>query len=132
MKKCIYQLEKRQHNLEHSNHDLEANEQTSLIPGLVDGLTDAVFIPLLDRELKKIASFYESQEKELLKELDVLEDLVKEQDEADIAGSSRYTDYDGDEDDDEEEAEGGSAFWGRDRRRHKKSVSFGRRTRSGE
>lgn len=73
--------------------------------GQVSG-TDAIFVPLLDRELKKIVNFYEHQEKELLDELSELEESIKLQEEAGLAGD-RYIDdvggVSGDEDDDDED-----------------------------
>jgi len=71
LKRYIYQLERQQHDVDASIHDLESSERASLIDGSTS--TDAVFLPLLDRELKKIALFYEFQERELLDELAELE-----------------------------------------------------------
>jgi hypothetical protein len=65
--------------------------------------TDALFIPLLDRELKKIVAFYEHQEQELMEELQDLEKDVELQDELGLRGEEtwgRYADDDDEEDDD--------------------------------
>lgn len=67
LKKYVYQLEKQAVSFRDAAHDLEANEQTSLIQGQDHLSTDALFVPLLDRELKKICLFYEMQEAELLR-----------------------------------------------------------------
>ena len=64
--------------------------------------TDSVFIPLLDRELKKIAIFYEHQEKELV---DDLEDLEKSLLEQEAVGLGGYYDDFTDEDDDDDSVE---------------------------
>lgn len=70
LKKYVYQLEKQQAGYRDTVHDLEANESTSLMrDGGPGAATDGLFIPLLDRELKKITLFYEAQEKELLDEV---------------------------------------------------------------
>ncbi|KAJ7191148.1 SPX domain-containing protein [Mycena pura] len=97
LKKYIYQLEKAQH-AQRAYRDLESNERTSLVD--TGPTTDAVFVPLLDKELQKICSFYEAQEKLLVDEVAELEELVRQQDEAGITG---YQDapYDDDDDDDD-------------------------------
>ncbi|KAJ6578119.1 SPX domain-containing protein [Mycena capillaripes] len=103
LKKYIYQLERTQH--EHSSYrDIETNERTSLVDRVPT--TDAVFMPLLDRELKKICAFYEAQERELKGEVAELEELVRQQEEAGMAGNhylddGPYDDEDDDEDDDD-------------------------------
>ncbi|KAJ3795688.1 SPX domain-containing protein [Lentinula aff. detonsa] len=100
LKKYIYQLEKQQQNLTSSYRDLESNERTSLV-GRPDAATDSIFIPLLDKELKKVTLFYEHQGKELFDELDELEALIHKQDELGLDGD-HYADDDGyDEEDDE-------------------------------
>ena len=88
-----------------SSLDLEANERESLIQQTTSTATDAVFVPLLDRELKKIHSFYESQELELLDAVANLEGLVQEQEEAGLAAEDRYI-FEGDDDDDDDDDEG--------------------------
>jgi phosphate transporter len=102
LKKYIYQLEKQQHDLGRSSHDLEANERETLIQQATRTATDSVFVPLLDRELKKIVFFYESQEKELLDAVTNLEELVKDQEEAGLAAEHQYL-VDGEEDDDDDD-----------------------------
>ncbi|KAJ3993371.1 SPX domain-containing protein [Lentinula boryana] len=100
LKKYIYQLEKQQQNLTSSYRDLESNERTSLV-GRPDAATDSIFIPLLDKELKKVTLFYEHQGKELFDEIDELEALIHKQEELGLDGD-HYADDDGyDEEDDE-------------------------------
>jgi phosphate transporter len=73
--------------------------------GIHESSTDSVFVPLLDRELKKVSTFYASQEKELLEEVEELEELVREQEEAGLDGAQRYLDDDDDDDEEDEEDE---------------------------
>lgn len=65
--------------------------------------TDALFVPLLDSELRKISSFYALQENQLLEELFELEGLVKEQDEIGMLAGRFYGESQWDEDEDEDE-----------------------------
>ncbi|KAL0576788.1 low-affinity phosphate transporter [Marasmius crinis-equi] len=126
LKKCIYQLEKQQHTLSSSYHDLESNERTSLVGRRVDRETDAVFIPMLDRELRKMVLFYENQEKELLDELEELEELVKQQEELGLEGDHYHDEYTDDEDDDDEslsQSRDATTATGRRRRRMSSSAS---------
>ncbi|EPQ53940.1 SPX-domain-containing protein [Gloeophyllum trabeum ATCC 11539] len=108
LKKAIYQLEKQQTGVDHPYTDLESNERTSLIDRADSSATDALFIPLLDHELKKIMLFYEAKEAEVLKELAGLEELVREQDESEPVADEHYMhdidedDEDDDDDDDDE------------------------------
>jgi phosphate transporter len=102
LKKYIYQLERTQHD--HSTYrDIETNERTSLVDR--GPTTDGIFAPLLDRELQKICSFYEVQEKELVGEVAELEELVRQQEEAGMAGNHYLDDgaYGDDEDDDDDD-----------------------------
>ncbi|KAF8824692.1 hypothetical protein HHX47_DHR7000068 [Lentinula edodes] len=101
LKKYIYQLEKQQQSLTSSYRDLESNERTSLVGRPSDVATDSIFIPLLDKELKKVALFYENQEKELFDELAELEALVQNQDELGLDGDHYADDDEYDEEDDE-------------------------------
>ncbi|KAF8835671.1 Sodium/sulfate symporter, partial [Paxillus ammoniavirescens] len=104
LKRHIYQLEKEQHRLARSSYtDLEANERTALVERPDASVVDSTFIPLLNQELKKIVSFYEEKEKELLEELAELEELVTEQDEVGLAAEEHYMNDDGDEDDDDDD-----------------------------
>ncbi|KAF4613446.1 hypothetical protein D9613_008141 [Agrocybe pediades] len=107
LKKHIYQLEKQQFSHEHSqSHDIEAQESSSLLHGQDTSNTDALFIPLLDRELQKIVAFYQQQEKELLDDLNDLEKDVQEQDDIGLQGGEHYRDYEDDEhehDDDDDD-----------------------------
>ena len=90
--------------------------------------TDAVFKPLLDDELRKISSFYSSQENQLLQELAELDELVKEQDDIGMLAGRFYGDNQWDEDEDEDEDE--SAEQSHDpptsKRRRRASTSAGR------
>ena len=102
LKKCIYQLEKQQHAHDHHYPDLESNEQSTLLEQTDGSETDALFIPLLDRELKKIVLFYEQQKNELMEDFNDLEKDVEFQETLGLQGGAHYEDYDdGDEDDDE-------------------------------
>ncbi|KAJ3572882.1 hypothetical protein NP233_g2793 [Leucocoprinus birnbaumii] len=85
------------------------------------------FIPLLDRELKKITLFHETQQKELVEELAELEDDVQKQEDAGLDAGERYMDQTDDEDDDESISISRSP---EGTRRHRKSSSAarGRRT----
>ncbi|KAG6852644.1 hypothetical protein C0991_010241 [Blastosporella zonata] len=101
LKRHIYQLEKEQHGDARAYRDIEANEQSGL---LGQSSTDAVFEPLLDKELKKITLFYEVQEKELLDQVVELEQLVTAQEDAGLTGDGRYYDDDEDEEDDDDDS----------------------------
>ncbi|KAJ7596438.1 SPX domain-containing protein [Mycena floridula] len=97
LKKSIYQLEKQQHSMA-PYRDAEANERSAL----VQSSSDAIFKPLLDVQLDKIISFYENQEKELLDELDELEEEVRLREEAGLEGDHYAEDVDDDDDDDDD------------------------------
>ncbi|KAJ7623924.1 SPX domain-containing protein [Mycena polygramma] len=101
LKKYIYQLERTQHDHAGAYRDLE----TPLLDAGAGNATDALFSPLLDRELKKICTFYEAQEKELMGEVAELEELVRQQEEAGMAGNHYLDDgpYDEDEDDEDDD-----------------------------
>ncbi|KAF8193323.1 SPX domain-containing protein [Pholiota molesta] len=100
LKKFIYQLERQQYV--HHIPDLESNERSSLLTGEDTSGTDAIFIPLLDRELKKIVLFYEHQKKELVDDLNDLEKDIELQEEIGLLGD-HYADYeDGDDEDDDD------------------------------
>lgn len=178
LKKYIYQLEKHAASQAQSTptsqpaadlsasflEDLESNEQTSLLGisrsslegggGGANGLqgTDAMFVPLLNRELKKIVLFYEAQEKELFKELEELEESIAKAEEEGMwgpGGDHGFYDDDVEEDDEDDDDEDGddngngnnsaqakkqkramslsqtSSTLDAGRRRRKSSVSFG-------
>ena len=59
-----------------------------------------MFIPLLDRELRKIATFYEHQENELINDLEELEKSLLEQEDVELG--RRYYDDLIDEDDEDD------------------------------
>jgi len=88
--------------------------------------TDTLFIPLLDRELKKITLFYESQEKELCEDLNELEKDIQKQEDAGMDGGDRYLEQSDDEDDDESIPIDLSP---EESRRHRKTSSAGRTRR---
>ncbi|KAJ7503249.1 SPX domain-containing protein [Mycena galericulata] len=121
LKKYIYQLEKTQH-LHSSYHDLETTEHTSLVDRGAE--TDAVFVPLLDRELKKICAFYQAQEKELMDEVTELEHTVQQQEEAGLAGNHYL---DGPYEDDEDEEDDDDSLSRSPQRRRRVSSSAGHR-----
>ena len=148
LKRHIYQLEKEHHRLTRASTDLEANERTALVDQPDFSSIDAVFIPLLNKELLKISLFYEEKEKELLNDLQTLEGLVAEQDVVGPATWERYMDEhpgeedededDDDDDDDDEEQIGGehvrfeSEALPKRRRRKSSSASIRPRSGSGE
>ncbi|KAI0706485.1 Sodium/sulfate symporter [Earliella scabrosa] len=108
LKKHIYQLEKQQVGLQESYHDLEANERTSLMGssgagGSAAPSTDAFFIPLLDRELRKICMFYEMEEQRVMDDVAALQQEVERQEESGPYAGHQYLDDDGDEDDEEDD-----------------------------
>lgn len=106
LKKYIYQLEKQQSGRDLSlSRDLESNERSALLNEADATETDGMFIPLLDRELRKIVTFYEQQSKELLDDLEDLEKDVLLQDEIGLQGGEHYDDYDDyDEDDNDNDS----------------------------
>jgi len=116
-------------------HDLEANEQTTLVHHGDTYDADSLFKPLLDRELQKIQRFYEAQEKELLVELAALEQSITQHDEAGLEAGLNYMDEDEEEDEDDDEDDEHSILTRSEdydkgsRRRHRKSSSVGYRTR---
>ncbi|CDO75104.1 hypothetical protein BN946_scf185010.g29 [Trametes cinnabarina] len=136
LKKYVYQLEKQKVGLQDSFHDLEANERTSLIGlGADAASTDPLFIPLLDRELKKICLFYESEEQRLSDEVTALQQEVEQQEQNGPYAGHQYLDSENDGDADEEEDDDDfdihSPIMSRDRtlspsrqrRRHSRSAS---------
>ncbi|PSS34029.1 hypothetical protein PHLCEN_2v1933 [Hermanssonia centrifuga] len=140
LKKYVYQLEKQQAGLHEAIHDLEANEGTSLIQDRDIASKDALFIPLLDRELKKMCSFYELQETNLLREVNDLEKLVQQQEEYGPDIGHQYLDHvdeeddDDDDDDDDFAQRSPAASWSRSplsRRKRSLSESTGLRGASG-
>ncbi|KAJ7052070.1 SPX domain-containing protein [Mycena amicta] len=104
LKKYIYQLEKAQHEQGQGTYrdaeESHANERTALVDRTA--ATDAVFVPLLDRELKKICAFYAAQEKQLVDDVAELEELVAQQDQVGMTGD-HYEDGPSLEDDDDDD-----------------------------
>lgn len=125
MKKYIFQLEKQQLGADGSYRDLESNERVSLIDHDSSAI-DALFRPLLDRELTKITLFYESQEKELLEELSQLEQQIKDHEEAGPDAGYHYMYHDDDDDDDDDNSPSRSRP---PRRRRRKSTSVDQHSR---
>jgi len=102
LKKCIYQLEKKQISHDHlQTRDIESNEYSSLLGQQDVTDTDSLFIPLLDHELRKVVLFYENQVAELFDELKNLEDAVAHQEEVGLEAGERYPDHDTEEEDDD-------------------------------
>lgn len=140
LKKLIYQLEKKKHNLDSQYHDIESNEHSALISQDI-GDTDVLFKPALDGELQKIVYFYEQQEKDFLQEVTELEKMVEQQEVAGLAGHPYLEevgddDEEDDDDDDEEHFDPQSPIHSREptgstsrrrrRRRTLSSAGFGR------
>ena len=100
LKKQIYQYEKQTTDWGRTGDDVEAN-----VPLMGHSSVNESFTALLDRELNKIKSFYEDQERELLDELDELEKLVASKEADGLSGDPHLVDDDEDEDEDEEEEE---------------------------
>ncbi|KAJ7082710.1 SPX domain-containing protein [Mycena belliarum] len=121
LKKSIYQLEKSQHD-QSAYRDIETNERTSLVDR--NTATDAIFVPLLDRELQKICAFYGAQERELVGEVAELEELVRQQEEAGMAGNHYL---DGQDDDEEEDDDDDDSISHSPQGRRRKSSSLGPR-----
>ena len=99
LKKHIYPLEKQKAGLQESYHDLEANERTSLMAGgpsnVNMGDTDVFFLPLLDRELRKICLFYETEEQRLADDLAALQTDIERQEASGPYAGHRYLDEEG-------------------------------------
>ncbi|RDB25702.1 putative transporter C3B8.04c [Hypsizygus marmoreus] len=121
LKKCIYQLEKKQYGEPTAIPDIEAGERSSLLGQVVRSDTDAIFEPLLNQELKKIVLFYEGQEKEILEDVSELEELVKMQEEAGLEAADRYLEVGFDDDEDEDDDDSVSRSQDPTRRRHRLS-----------
>lgn len=112
MKKYIYQLEKQQAGLRSSYHDIEDGETAALIGS--DGAdTDRAFAPLLDREVAKIAAFYDKTVKAQTAEVQELEELVAQEEERGPGDRSRWDQLEGDDDEDEDDDEVGDLEHGR-------------------
>lgn len=127
LKKHIYQLEKQQQH--HHFVGLESTERSTLL-GEHDAIgTDAIFIPLLDKEIQKIVAFYEDKEKELLEDLEELEKDVLKMDDIGLGGGYHYEDYADDDDDEDDDSIASPRSPDGARRslsRHRKSSSAGR------
>lgn len=129
LKKHIYQLEKKQHDLRRQHAgDLESSERSALMGHDESSSTDRYFIPLLDQELQKITKFYENQERSLLAEIDNLEELVRAQDQESLS-DQRFMDEEDDDDDDDEDEDHPRKSTSRERRQTRTSPSR-RRTKS--
>ncbi|KAG6905174.1 hypothetical protein DXG01_004419 [Tephrocybe rancida] len=119
LERHIYQLEKEQHGESIPHRDLEANEQDSL---LGQSGTDAVFELLLNKDLKKVALFYEAQEKELLDGVTELEEEATMKENTRLDAAERYHDNPDPDEDDEDDYETYEAT-GSTQRQHRLSVS---------
>lgn len=102
LKKRIYLVEKQQSGLDTNYHDIES--QRSPLLGHSD--SDQIFSQYLDRELKKITIFYESQAVEFLEDAQDLEVQVAEQEEAEMRNYPEFDEEDEDEEDEDGEREG--------------------------
>ncbi|KAF8071496.1 SPX domain-containing protein [Lyophyllum atratum] len=131
LKKSIYQLEKQQHGDTLPFRDIEANEAEALLSSADRSNTDPLFEPLLNKELHKVVSFYEIQEKELQEEVAELEELVARQEEEGLAAGERYLDDPEDDDDDDDDDESVSRSPDATRRRRKLSSSSRRNMMTG-
>ncbi|KAL1949912.1 hypothetical protein VTO73DRAFT_8793 [Trametes versicolor] len=131
LKKHVYQLEKQKVGLQESFHDLEANEHSALIGAGADAAsTDALFIPLLDRELKKVCLFYETEEQRLSDEVTALQQEIEQHElNGPYAGPQYLDDEDPDDEDDDDFDLHSPIRSGespaRQRRRHSRSLSAG-------
>ena len=101
LKKQIYLVEKRQSGLDTSYLDLESQHS----PLLGNSDTDQIFSQYLDRELRKITLFYESQAAELFEDVEDLEAQVEEQEETEMRNYPEFDEEDEDEEDEEGERE---------------------------
>jgi phosphate transporter len=109
LKKYIYQLEKRQSVHRQRYRDNEATEHSALISD-VDGHpsssgddTDAVFRPLIDKEIDKVSAFYIKQEHELVLAVAELEALVHDEEERGRGDAHWTEDHEHDDEDDDED-----------------------------
>lgn len=118
LKKVIYDLEKEQPQ---GSNGTDHHERSSLLGG--DRYVDTVqaFIPLLDRELERIVSFYKSQGDELRVELD---NLTADIATAEVQGVIPEEREEEDADSDDEE----TSNWGMSSTRRKRSLSVNVRT----
>ncbi|KAK2467241.1 hypothetical protein APHAL10511_000790 [Amanita phalloides] len=98
LKRCIYQLEKQLYATRITHLD---SESAALLHLSSPQDADAIFVPLLDRELDKISEFYVTQEKEMAHEFQDIHATVKRLEERGIQHG--YRDYLEDEDEDEDE-----------------------------
>ncbi|TBU27768.1 Sodium/sulfate symporter [Dichomitus squalens] len=106
LKKHVYQLEKQKAGLQESYHDLEANERSALIGRDSSGAdTDAFFVPLLDRELKKISVFYETEEQRLSDDITALQQEIAQHEENGPYAGHHYVDESGEDDDEDDDFE---------------------------
>jgi phosphate transporter len=103
LKKYIYQLEKRQSVHRQRYHDTEASESSALISHVDGGAeaedTDAVFRPLIERDLVKVEAFYTKQEERLVQDVAGLEALVRDEEDCG-RGDAHWVEDDDEEDDD--------------------------------
>ena len=101
LKKQIYLVEKQQSGLDTSYHDVESQRR----PLLGNPDSDRVFSLHLDRELRKITIFYESQAAELFEDIQDLEAQVEEQEEDEMRNYPEFDEEDEDDEDEDDEAD---------------------------
>ncbi|KIL65820.1 hypothetical protein M378DRAFT_197907 [Amanita muscaria Koide BX008] len=107
LKRRIYQLEKQLYAQPRGRATTSAAYRDDIETGARESLlqhqeSDALFLPLLDRELAKICNFYKTQEKEILQEFGEIDRYVQELEERGVHGYGTYYDEDEDDDDDDE------------------------------
>ncbi|KAG8930937.1 low-affinity phosphate transporter [Tulasnella sp. 418] len=98
LKKKIYEVPQSSY----SDHPADTHEESRLMAGNGSSANDQ-FIPLLDRELNKITSFYIVQAKEIESELEEVKQLVDEKEAQGLRPTPEYLDDDGDDDDDDDD-----------------------------
>ena len=97
LKKQIYLIEKQQSGLDATPHGLESQHS----PSLGNSDADKIFTQYLNRELREIIIFYESQGADIFEDIEDLEAQVAEQEEAEIR---IYSEFDGGREREEETA----------------------------
>jgi len=116
LKKQIYLVEKRQSGLDSNYHDLESQRN----PLLGNSGSDQAFTQYLDRELRKITIFYESQVAELFEDIEDLQAQVTEQEEEEMRNYPEFDEEDEDEEDEDGEREDDAASQPGETSKHRK------------
>ncbi|KAF8322610.1 SPX-domain-containing protein [Clavulina sp. PMI_390] len=122
LKRHIYELES---SIDAANGSSRSHERTALLGRMTPAAANEKFLPLLDRELRKVVAFYVAQEKELLAEVERLGQSIARREEEGLNGlaDSRYSDDDSDDDDESHGIPSGSRVASQSRR--KRSLSGG-------